>query len=323
MKIIKSDLFSAVEKNIINQNQANELWDYFESSKFDQPKFQLLHILYGSGGVLILASMLWFFKEFWASGGLAIMFLSFFFAVICLIIGNNLWNKKDLKIPAGILISLAVCFTPLFIYGFQLYTGVNKLIYLELGAIISSLLALRFYKFAFIAFPFFLSVWLSLITIASLIFDRKITFEEQKVISYIYGCIVLVISYFIDKKYKEVDFAFWGYLFGIMSMWGVLTLNIFLEFNYFILNILFIISSIYLRRKIFFIFGAIGAFSYLSHLFYVVFNGSFLLPLAIAITGLMIIFLGIKYQKNKQKIELIFKNLFPKFLLKWRPEERI
>jgi hypothetical protein len=50
MKIIKSDLLSAVEKGIINENQAQELWEYFESSKINQPKFQLSHILYRNDG---------------------------------------------------------------------------------------------------------------------------------------------------------------------------------------------------------------------------------------------------------------------------------
>jgi|GEM_PF-6956999 len=57
MKIIKSDLSSAVEKNIINSDQASELWNYFESLRPNQTKFQSLHLLYYFGGILILASM--------------------------------------------------------------------------------------------------------------------------------------------------------------------------------------------------------------------------------------------------------------------------
>jgi hypothetical protein len=48
-----------------------------------------------------------------------------------------------------------------------------------------------------------------------------------------------------------------------------------------------------------------------------------MLPLAVAIIGFLIIFLGIKYQRNRQKIEAFVENLFPRFLLKWRPEERV
>jgi hypothetical protein len=83
------------------------------------------------------------------------------------------------------------------------------------------------------------------------------------------------------------------------------------------------IISIYLRRKVFFAFGVIGAFGQLAHSFYVIFKGSFMLPLAVAIIGFLIIFLGIKYQRNRQKIEAFVENLFPRFLLKWRPEERV
>jgi hypothetical protein len=322
MKIIKSDLLSAVEKGVINENQAQELWEYFESSKLNQPKFQLSHILYNLGGFLILASMLWFFRKYWSNGGSAIMFFSSVFAISCLVTGNTLSHKKDFKIPAEILISLAVYFVPLFIHGFQLYNGLEDTIYIELGAIIASVLALRYYKFPFLVFPLASSLWWLVIHYFLLNFDNKINSTDEKIVSCIIGLITLIISYFVDRKYKEFDFAFWGYLVGIISIWGVL-ISDFLEFYYLVLNIFFMIISIYLRRKVFFAFGVIGAFGQLAHSFYVIFKGSFMLPLAVAIIGFLIIFLGIKYQRNRQKIEAFVENLFPRFLLKWRPEERV
>jgi len=271
------------------------------------------------------------------------MALSLGFATFYLVVGNNLWNKKNLKIPAGLLITLAVSLTPLFLYGFQKYIGVwsqsskinyhdyyflmnKQLIYLELGTIFTTLLALRFYKFAFLTFPLAISFWCLSIDITLFIFYKyEYSFEEKSIVSCIFGIICLAISYCVDKKYKEDDFAFWGYLFGLITFYvGIFCLhkNEIGKFLLFILGLLMIILSVYLRRRVFAIFGIISIIIYLGYLSYDIFKDSFMFSISLAIIGSSIITLGIKYQKNKKNIESLAESLFPRFLLKWRPEER-
>ena len=71
------------------------------------------------------------------------------------------------------------------------------------------------------------------------------------------------------------------------------------------------------------IFGVIGVLGYLGHLSWEIFKDSHIFPVILALLGIFIIVLGLKYQKNKQRIEAFIEVYFPKFLLKWRPEERV
>ena len=84
-------------------------------------------------------------------------------------------------------------------------------------------------------FPLASSLWWLVIHYFLLNFDNKINFTDEKIVSCILGLITLIISYFVDRKYKEFDFAFWGYLVGIISIWGVL-ISDFLEFYYLLVN---------------------------------------------------------------------------------------
>ena len=160
-----------------------------------------------------------------------------------------------------------------------------------------------------------------------LLFGRdNFSFEEKKIVSCTFGFCVLVCSYLVDRKFKKTDFAFWTYLYGMLSFWVGLSMmdsnSELSKFVYCLLNLLFIILSLYLRRKVFMIFGVIGVFGYVSHLAWEVFKDSHLFPVALIILGLGIMSLGVKYQKNKTNIELAVAKWFPTFLNKWRPEER-
>ncbi len=123
-----------------------------------------------------------------------------------------------------------------------------------------------------------------------------------------------------------MDFAFWTYIYGMLAFWGALSMmESNSEFNkaiYCLLNLGLIITSVYLRRRVFLVFGTLGVLGYLGHLAWQVFKDSYSLPIVLAFAGLSILFLGVKYQKNKGQFELAVENRLPTFLLKWRPEER-
>lgn len=228
MKIQKSDLDLAGQKGIISADQATKLWAFFEGLRPDQSKFQGLHVLYYFGGLLIMASMSWFLTKAWENG-LALMTLSAGFGLFYLLVGDRLW-KQNLKIPGGLLITAAVGLVPLFIYGLQKATGLwpqgnpeayknyyhwikGSWIFMELGTVVAALVALRFYPFPFLTFPLAFSLWFMSMDLTPLLFGKEhLSMDERKVVSCIFGLVLLAASYFIDKKYKETDFAFWTYL---------------------------------------------------------------------------------------------------------------
>jgi hypothetical protein len=344
MKILLSDLESAAQKGIITSSQVKTLWEYFDSLRPDQAKFQALHVLYYFGGILILASMSWFLTTAW-NDGRAVMAISGLFALMYVFVGNTLWTKQHLKIPGGLLITAAVGLTPVFIYGFQNYTGLwpqqepsayrdyhiwvkGSWLFMEIGTIIAAIIALRFFRFAFITFPLAITLWYMSMDLTPLLFGKDdFSFDERKLVSCIFGLVVLIGSYFVDKKYRDTDFAFWTYLYGMLAFWGGLSMmDSNSELNkliYCILNVGFIFVAVYLRRRVFIVFGTIGVLGYIGHLARKVFEDSYAFPIVLALLGIFIVFLGVKYQKNKDKFEALVESCLPTFLMKWRPTERV
>lgn len=94
------------------------------------------------------------------------------------------------------------------------------------------------------------------------------------------------------------------------------------KFIYCLINLFFILISVIIQRRVFIIFGSIGVFSYLGHLAFKVFENSLLFSIALSILGITVIFLGIKYNRNKEYIERKLMESLPDFLLNLNPERR-
>ena len=342
MQIIKSDLDSAVKNSIITPEQAQQLWAHFENQRPEQAKFQTLHILYYFGGLLILASMTWFLSNAWDDGRL-LMLISGLFAAAYVALASKLWSKPNLKIPAGLIVTAAVALTPVFTYGLQQALGFaygtrpyefetltawfkSSWFLLEVATVVTSLIALRYFKFALLTLPLTIAVWCFAMDVTSYIYGASYTHSNHRIVSCFFGLAVILASYFLNKKYKQPDYAFWTYLYAASAFWFGLTLldsdSEVGKFIYCLINIKLIFFSVYIRRRIFMIYGSLGVMIYLGHLAWKVFKDSYAFPVVLALLGLAIVFVGIKYQKNKAAIEAKVESWFPDFLMKWRPEER-
>jgi hypothetical protein len=119
------------------------------------------------------------------------------------------------------------------------------------------------------------------------------------------GTVGLIFGYVFDRALnrpdRSEDFAFWCYLFGLIAFWGGLTsMNSDSEIGRLVycgVNIGLIALSLYLRRSMFLVFGAIGVFAYLGHLAYEVFQESVLFPFVLVLLGLATIVATILAQK--------------------------
>lgn len=344
MNINQSDLKEAAEQNLISHEQAESLWSYFSLRMKNSPRFDFLHVLYYAGALVVISSMGWFMTNAWERfGGSGILIISSLYALAFVMVGNQLWSKSDLKIPGGLLITCAVGMVPLMVYGFQRTTGLwpqgdpgayqnyhywikGSWFFIELGTILAALLALRFFRFPFLTAPIAFSLWYMSMDLTPLLFGKTdFTTDERLHVSLVFGLIMLVATYLIDRRTRE-DYAFWGYLFGMCSFWGGLSLmdsqSEWSKFCYCLINIGLMMTSIFLNRKVFIIFGALGVSGYMGHLANTLFKDSLLFPFALSLLGLLIILAGIKYQKNKKVIENWVLSRLPKELLRLRPEQR-
>jgi len=350
MKITQKSFYEACE-NVIDNSKANDIWKKLENDTQNSSSFTFVNVMYYFGAMIIIASMTWLmnlgWKEF-SSEGTAL--ISFSYAMGFIYLGRKLWFRDNMKIPGGLLFTAAVCMTPLFTFSIQHSLGLwvggepgsyknfyryikSGWIVMEISTVFAGLVMLRYIRFPFITMPICFVLWYASMDIVPLIlgFDGYSHYGSEwwdlrKYISIVFGAVMILITLLIDRRTKE-DFAFWGYLFGVITFWFGLTLldsnNELGKFIYAMINLSMIFISVYLNRRIFIIFGCIGVFGYFGHIVRHVFGYSFMAPISLTIIGLLVIYLGVIYQKNQKKIDRKILSILPNWIEELRPVHRI
>ena len=291
-----------LKKTGLDPKDAEQVWTSLET---ETPRFDYSNWLYYLGAFVIISAMTWLLNLswHWYSGG-AVLLLSSLYALMFFILGHILWKKEHLKTPAGLLITSAICMTPLIIYGLGTYLKIIPVngvalsavrMSMELGTVIVGLIAIWFYAFPFLTAPIFFSSWLFFNELTAMPYNSAWP-------NIIFGLGLLVTAYLLEK-YAGNSYAFWAYLFGALLFWfGLTTLMsnqsepIF--FLYLLLNIGLMALSIFLQKTILMVLGAIGTFFYLGHLAYTIFGDTLLFPIALCLIGLAIIYVGFFLQKK-------------------------
>ncbi|HXB02384.1 MAG TPA: hypothetical protein VNV15_06165 [Opitutaceae bacterium] len=327
MNITQKELHDAAINTGITNEQVDLLWRTLNSqpSRSDKPKFDVANVAYYFGALIVIGAMGWFMNKAWdRMGGPGLFGVATCYAICFVLGGRTLW-AQSLRIPGGLLFTIAVCMVPLATFGIERWTGLwpaddpgsyanfhpyinGSWLIMEAATIAAGAIALRFWRFPFLTAPIAYALWyMSMDLPALLIGQRAYTWEEKQQISMIFGAVMLLAAYVTDLRGKSDDFAFWGYLFGLMAFWGGLSSmdshSELGKFVYGLINIGLIFCSLILRRRIFIIFGSLGFFGYLVHLAYDVFENSILFPFALSLIGILIIYFGLQYQRRRERIE--------------------
>src|SRR5262245_28890325 len=123
LKLTREDLSWAASEGIVTEAQADALWIALERRIPDRPKFDAAHVLYYFGAMIIIGAMSFFMTLGWDSlGGGFVLGVSCAYAAVFAFVGWRLWNR-GLRVPAGLLVTIAVCMAPLAIYGLERVTG--------------------------------------------------------------------------------------------------------------------------------------------------------------------------------------------------------
>lgn len=344
MKISKDDLEWAASQGLIAKDQIEKLWNALEQRPSTQSKFNLSNTLYYFGSLIVISAMSFFMTLGWEMfGGTGIFLIATAYGIAFAGTGYYLWFKRDLKIPGGLLFTVAVCMTPLAVYGLETLLGIwpqedpgfyrdyhvrvkGSWFIMELSTIIAGLIALRFVRFPFLTAPIAFTLWYMSMDLTPLIFGKNdFSYDERLWVSLWFGLALLAVSFAIDRKTKD-DFSFWGYLFGMLAFWGGLSLmnsdSEVSKFIYCLINIFLMFISVLLQRRIFMIFGATGVFGYIGHLAWRVFEHSMIFPFVLSLIGAAVILLGISYQKHRSAVEKYILDHTPDFLKKRLPQGR-
>lgn len=338
MKITQKSLQSAVDENILSQQQAKDLFEFLQSSPTTGPSFDFTHVLYYLGGLIAIGAMTLFMNLGWESfGGFGIIVISAIYATVGILLTNH-FQTKGYAIPAGICATFVVALTPLAVFGIQqslglwpeqtTYQAYHRYIeahwlYMELATLTVGAVMVWKYKYPFLILPIAVTFWYLTMDITAMLSYGDMNWELRKLVSMYTGLAIILLALWIDiKHHQKADYAFWLYLFGVIAFWGGLSFqdsnSEFDKFIYLTINLFMIGVGVLLVRRVFVVFGALGSCAYLAHLTANVFEDSWLFPIALTLIGLLVIYLGVLWQKNEaaitRKARSYFSDSFRKLL---------
>ncbi len=332
--ISRDDIDAAVADDVLTADQAEHIWKFLIGRSADRPRFDGVHVAYYGGALLVIAAMGWLLTNAWENvGGVGLAAFGLAYGIAFWVAGEPLW-KRGLVVPGGLLFTMAVCMTPLAVYGVERALGVwpqgdpgvyrdyyvrvrGSWIFIEMATIAVAGIAVWLRPFSFLTAPIAFALWFMSMDLAPLVFGRdSLTWEDRNWVSLLFGLAVMLASYLADLRNRlRQDFAFWGYLFGVLAFWGGLSMmdgsNELSKFLYCLINIVLIVVSVLLRQRAFIVFGALGVLGYLGHLSYKVFADSLLFPVVLVMIGIAIIYLGVLYQRNSVRLAATAQSSLP------------
>jgi hypothetical protein len=349
MQFSEQDLRAAVSAGALDADRLPPLMDFLASRQpspalaAPAPRFDLAHLLWYAGALIVISAMgLFTTLAFSAMGGRALTATAVVYAIVFTIAGHHLWHARNLRIPGGLLIAIAVSMAPLAVFGIQESYGLwgqfgepgtvhdfyvwikGSWVFMEIAAIVAGVVALRFYPFPFIVMIIAVALWFMSMDLTPWIFGRaEFTWDERREVSMWFGLAVLAVAWTVDRWRNAGDFAFWLHLFGMLAFWGSLSLKSsdseLAKALYCLLNVGLVFLSVLLSRRVYAVFGTLGIAGYLGHLAHSVFRDSLLFPFALSLIGVAVIALGLLYHKKQAAIAAWMNAHVPAALMRLRP----
>lgn len=334
MNFTKKNLEDAVSEKILSVEQYEKLVDFLNKQPNSETKFNFTHVLYYIGGLIAIGAMTLFMNLGWESfGGIGIVGISLCYGAVGLKL-TNIFTRKGLAVPAGICGTFVIALTPLAVYGLQNAMGVwpddtvyreyHRLIkwhwiYMELSTLaVGAILAWK-YKYPFLTMPIAVTLWYLSMDLTAIISNGDLDWELRKLVSMYSGMAMILLAFWTDiRSRNKADYAFWIYLFGVAAFWGGLSSQYsdseLSKFIYFSINLFMIMAGVTLVRRVFVVFGALGCSGYIGHLASNVFQDSWLFPIILTSLGLLVIYLGVLWQKNESAITTKARSFLPQVL---------
>lgn len=286
----------------------------------DEPRFSFVHVLYYLGGMIAIGAMSLFMTLGWnALGGWGGFFTALCYGGLALALTHWFFQRKQLAIPAGIMATLAVVMVPLAIFGAQMALGYWddaksyrdfhvfidwRWIMMELGTLGAGAVLLWRYRFPFMLMPIAVTLWYMSMDLVPFLFGDSQNWEIRKFVSLWFGLAIVLLAFWVDvRSRRSRDYAFWLYLFGVLTFWGGLSsMDSSSELGklaYCGINVAMILIGAVLGRRVFAVLGGLGIAIYLGDISYRLFKGSLIFPFALSLIGLAVIWLGVIWQRRE------------------------
>lgn len=330
-QITPRKLQQAVEANIISQQQAENLLSFLELPSSTTAQFNFSHLLYYFGGLIAIGAMTLFMNLAWEGfGGWGIVSISLVYAVLALLLCQR-FKRQGHIIPAGLSATFVICLTPLAVYGLQQamgwwpsssqYHDYHRYVqwhwlYMEIATLIVGLILCWRYRYPFMLMPLAVTLWYMSMDIAAMLAGERPDFQLRSLVSLYFGLAMILLAFWVDLRSRHsADFAFWLYIFGVLTFWCGLSFqqsnSEWAKFLYFLTNLAMMLAGVILARRVFVVFAAMGCFYYFYHLADQVFKDSWLFPISLTLIGLAMVYLGILWQKHQDTISQRLRGYLP------------
>jgi hypothetical protein len=283
--------------------------------------------------MLAISAVSFFITLAWSAfAGWPMLVICGFLAWLGIALTHYFLDTRHLPIPAGIMITFTVALTPLAVYSLQHALGMWqgeqrsidfhryvdwRWILMELATLATAAIALWRYRMPFLLFPVAVVLWYLQMDLVPFIFnDLDHTWELRKLTSMVFGLAMILLALWVDvRSGRRQDYAFWLYLFGVLTFWCGLSLlrsdSELGKFAYFLINVAMLLVGTLLSRRVFAVFAAFGMLGYLGYLCYRVFEDSLLFPIVVAFIGIGIIFAGVQWQRHEQRLHAAILGALP------------
>ena len=349
MSYSEGDLRGAESAGVIGAEELERLLAFLSrrspsSGAAPAARFDAAHLLWYAGALIVIAAMgLFSTVAFSQMGGRALTACAIAYAVAFTVAGHHLWYRKNLRVPGGLLIAIAVSMAPLAVYGVQDELGwwgrfgrpgtvhdfyiwiKGSWIFMELAAVAAGVVALRFFRAPFIVSIIAVALWFMSMDLTPWIFNvSQFDWEMRRQVSVWFGLAIVIVACVVDYRSRGGDFAFWLHLFGLMAFWGGITATSgATELGravYCLFNVGLLFAAVILLRRAYAVFGTFGITLYLGHLADVVFKDSLMFPFALSLIGIAVIAAGLAYHRKQQAIAAWLAANLPEAVLRLRPD---
>ena len=361
MKITQNELLAAAQASGVSDDAAQKLWVALEERAQWRPRFDLVHVLYYAGALIVILAMSVCLTTAWSNIGASALFVfAAAYAVFFLLLAEWMKNRPGLSVPTGLVATLAVAMVPLMIYALQEWLGLwpegdapgeyqnfyewvrSMWLQMELWTLIAGAAVLWRYRYPFIVLPLAVMLWFVSMDVTPLIAGGypdpadyasneaytkadAALWKLRQWVSLLFGLGMIALAYVTDRR-TRLDYAFWLYMFGALAFWGALSsmdsdseLN---KFLYAVINVALIGLGVFLGRRVFLVFGAMGVYAYLGHLALKIFEDSLLFPVVLVAFGLSVIGVGILLYRHGKTWEARLTSVLPSSLVRLRPQQR-
>ncbi|WP_052452350.1 V-type ATP synthase subunit I domain-containing protein [Noviherbaspirillum autotrophicum] len=348
----REDLDAAVRAGVLNPLELDALFAFLrqraaQSPSADAARFSGTHILYYLGGMLAIgAASLFATLAVEALGMGALLALSLLYAGMAMWVAATL-ERKGFGIPAGIFATLAVALVPLAVFALQHVLGFWadgpraahyrdfhryidwRWLVMELATLAAGAALLRRFRYPFLVMPIAVTLWyMGMDIVPALVLQAgegaawssgagsEAIWELRKVISLVFGLVMLLVAFFVDLRARHSkDYAFWLYLFGLLTFCGALSMmgsgRLAGKLVYLAVHFVLVFIGAVLARRVFAVFGGIGIAAVLTDLSWHLFKNSFGFVLVLTVLGFALIALGLWWSKHEAAMSARLRAVLP------------